>query len=103
MWPQFEVPPPQAITESVLMEAERLVNGPRQEDYKHPQHDYNCTATMWQAMIEKRYGQHVPLTADFCCLMMAAMKISREVGKPKRDNRVDVAGYMLCADMCTEK
>ena len=88
--------------ESILMEAERLVNGPRQVDYKHPRHDYDCTADMWSAMIEKRYGVQIDLTADFCCLMMAAMKLSREVGKPKRDNRVDAAGYILCADMCVD-
>lgn len=89
--------------ESVLDEASRLVNGPRKEDYKHPRDDYDCTAKMWNAMIQKKYGVKVPLTADFCCLMMAAMKISREVGKHKRDNLVDTAGYILCSSMCLEE
>lgn len=88
--------------ENILQEANRLVHGPRQGDYKHPRFDYECTATMWRAMMLKRYGVDVSLTADFCCLMMSAMKLSREAGKPKRDNRVDAAGYMLCADMCLD-
>lgn len=90
-------------SENILEEANRLVSGDRQEAYSHPHHDYVCTATMWSAMIEKRYGLHVPLTADFCTLMMAAMKISREVGKHKRDNLVDLAGYARCTEMILDK
>ena len=55
---------------------------------------------MWRAMILRRYNVDVPFTPDFGCLMMVAVKLSREAGKPKRDNRVDGAGYLECADMC---
>ena len=86
-------------TENILQEADRLVSGDRHEAYKHPLHDYECTAAMWKAMIAKRYGVIVDLTPDFCTLMMAALKISREVGKHKRDNLVDLAGYARCTEM----
>lgn len=89
--------------ESILHEAHRLVHGDRNAAYDHPFVDYNCTVALWRAMILRRYGVDVPLTADFGCLMMAAMKLSREAGKPKRDSRVDGAGYLECADMCLAK
>lgn len=89
---------PKSGRESVLREADRLVHGERNASYGHPLDDYACTVALWRAMILRRYGIDVPLTPDFGCLMMAAMKLSREAGKPKRDNRVDGAGYFECAD-----
>jgi hypothetical protein len=35
--------------------------------------------------------------------MMAAMKVSREVNKHKRDNLTDLAGYAECANMVAER
>ena len=88
---------------SVLKEADGLVNGDRQASYGHPHTDYTCTADMWSAMILRRYGVDIPLTPDFACLMMVAVKLSRECGKPKRDNLVDAAGYIACAEKCLDK
>ena len=89
--------------ENILQEADRLVSGDRQEAYSHPTYDYECTAAIWSAMIKKKFGVIVPLSPDFCTLMMAALKISREVGKHKRDNLVDLAGYARCTEMILEK
>jgi hypothetical protein len=88
---------------NILEEANSLVHGDRGAAYGHPIVDYECTAAMWQALIKRRYGVDVPLTPDFACLMMVAVKLSREAGKPKRDNLVDAAGYAECAAMCLEK
>ncbi len=85
---------------SILEEAEKLINGDRQQSYGHPYDDYQVTAAMWRAMMIRRYGIDVPLTPDFACLMMAAMKISREAGQHKRDNLVDMAGYAGCVEKC---
>lgn len=90
------------MSESILEEAQRLVHGDRGAAYGHPYHDYAATVAMWRAMILRRYGIDVPLTPDFGCLMMVAVKLSREAGKPKRDSRVDGAGYLECADMCLD-
>ncbi len=89
-------------TETVLQEAQRLVHGDRGAAYGHPSSDYQATVDMWRAMILRRYGVDVPLTPDFGCLMMMAVKLSREAGKPKRDNLVDAAGYAECASMCLD-
>lgn len=87
-----------AATESVLEEAQRLVHGPRGADYGHPIDDYTRTGRMWGAILG------IPdIDPRVCCLMMVAVKISREVNASKRDNRVDMAGYAECAQMITER
>ena len=88
--------------ETILQEAQRLVHGDRGAAYGHPFVDYQCTAELWRSLIQRRYGLDVPLTPDFACLMMIAVKLSREAGKSKRDNLVDAAGYAECASMCLE-
>jgi hypothetical protein len=85
---------------TILEEAGRLVHGERGADYGHPAIDYSCTADMWRALIKRRYNVDAPITPDFACLMMVAVKLSREAGKQKTDNLVDAAGYLECADMC---
>ncbi len=88
---------------SPLDEAKKLVHGDRGEAYGHPHTDYSCTAAFWRAAIKRRYGVDVPLTPDFCCVMMALMKLSREAGKHKEDSLIDTVGYIECAQMCLEK
>ena len=83
---------------TILAEAERLVHGDRQADYSHPFDDYTRTGRMWGAILG------IPdIDPRICTLMMAAVKISRECHKPKRDNRVDGAGYFECADLIAER
>lgn len=91
------------MRDSVLAEAQRLLHGDREQSYGHPADTYQCAADLWRAMIRHRYGVDVPLTPDFGCLMMVALKLARESGNPKRDNRVDGAAYFEAADMCLEK
>lgn len=84
--------------ESALQEAQRLVHGDRQAAYGHPIEDYTRTGRMWGAILG------IPdIDPRVCCLMMAAVKISREVNAPKRDNRVDLAGYAECAEMVAQR
>jgi hypothetical protein len=86
--------------ESVLEEAQRLVHGDRGVDYGHPIVDYKATGRMWGAILERHLGIEIPdVDPRIACLMMAAVKISREAGKPKRDNLADLAGYTECAHM----
>lgn len=91
-------PPEPARPESALQEAQRLVHGDRGAAYGHPIDDYTRTGRMWGAILG--VGDIDP---RICCLMMAAVKISREVNAPKRDNRVDLAGYAECAEMVAQR
>lgn len=86
--------------ESTLEEAQRLVHGPRQADYGHPFDDYTRTGRIWEAILGLEPGRIPPHIA---CLMMAAVKMSRQVNVPKRDNMVDMAGYAECGEMCVRE
>jgi len=91
-------PPVPIEPETILQEAQRLVHGDRGKAYGHPIDDYTRTGRMWGAILG------IPgIDPRICTLMMAAVKISREVNAPKRDNRTDLAGYAECCDMVAER
>lgn len=89
--------------ESVLMEAERIVNGARQANYGSPEDNFANIARLWNGYLVNKgiTSQLAPLDV---AMMMILLKIARHVGgAPKRDNLVDIAGYALCADMIGAK
>ena len=90
--------------ETVLQEAQRLVHGDRGAAYGHPIVDYKATGRMWGSILERWLGRDVPdVDPRICCLMMVAVKLSREAGRHKRDNLTDAAGYAECAHMIAER
>lgn len=97
---QFKaIPPPEPFskdetTETICQEADRLVSHDRQDTYGHPHEDFSRTGRIWGAILDL---PDVPAYKVGLC--MAAVKISREVNKPKRDNMVDLAGYAKCVSM----
>lgn len=76
--------------ESILLEANRLIHGERQQDYNHPLDNFKSTADLWSAY------KGVSFTPEDVAIFMILAKISREGYRPKRDNRVDIAGYIGC-------
>lgn len=78
---------------SILTEAHNLVHGDRGDDYGHPFEDFSRTAMIWSAILG------IEVTPEHVALCMIGVKISRECNKPKRDNRVDMAGYAETLDM----
>jgi hypothetical protein len=86
------------MDESVLAIADEIVSGSRQSAYGHPLDDYTRTGRMWGAILG------IPdIPAWKCCLMMDAMKTSRECNKHKQDNLIDKAGYTKCAQLCIDE
>ena len=79
--------------DSILTEAHRLVHGQRGQDYGHPYEDFSRTAKIWSAILDKE------VTPEQVALCMIGVKMSRECNRPKRDNRVDIAGYAEALDM----
>lgn len=75
-------------TESILSEAERIVNGERQADYSDPVENFKHIAEIASAIMGK------DITAEECCIVMIAVKLARESYRHKRDNLVDLAGYV---------
>lgn len=79
---------------SVLVEAQGLVHGDRNDAYGHPLDDWSRTAAMVSAMLDRKLKE--PLTAEDCALILCCVKISRQQNAPKRDNLTDLAGYAEC-------
>lgn len=92
---------PQVVPKSsnIAQQAIDLVCGDRNASYGNPADDYAGTAKVWSGLLHRKLKEDI--TAREAILMMAAMKINREVFKPKEDSRVDAIGYMLCADWAT--
>lgn len=82
------------VSETILEEAQRLVHGDRGAAYGHPADDFARTGKMWGAILGTE-----AIPAERVALCMIAVKVSREVNAPKRDNRVDIAGYAETLDM----
>lgn len=83
--------------ETILQEAQRIVDGPRGENYGHPYDDFGRTALIISAILGIEVNRHqVPL-------IMMAVKLSRHTNKPQRDNMTDIAGYARTAEMVAEK
>jgi len=86
------------VYETVVEEAQRLVHGDRGNNYGHPSEDFGRTGRMWGAIL------NLPdIPPEKVGLCMAAVKISREVNNPKRDNRVDLAGYAETIEMIARR
>jgi hypothetical protein len=77
--------------ESILKEADRLINGDRREAYGHPLDDYSRTAAMFSAWLGEEVLRR-PLTAEETEMFMVIVKLSR-------DNLVDAAGYLGCIEL----
>lgn len=78
---------------SVTLEANEIVNGPRQQSYGHPRKNFEQTAKIWSAILG------VSVTPEQVGLCMIGVKLSRQSHTPKRDNLVDIAGYAETVNM----
>ena len=81
---------------SALDEAKKLVHGDRQADYGHPARDFATITEILNALGFRRMdarGKLRELKPTDHPIIMQAVKLSREYHRPKRDNRVDGAGY----------
>lgn len=83
------------ITDSVLAEADALINGPRAKEYGDARQSFTRIADLWTATLGFK------VTREQVAIMMVQLKISRMVGDIesgikfiKRDSIVDAAGYI---------
>lgn len=81
--------------ESILLEAERIVHGPRRSAYGHPLDNFERAALLMGAWLSAR-GLLAPgavLTPEDTAALMIQGKLARQCNLPTRDNIVDTAGY----------
>lgn len=73
-------------------EAADIVSG-RERGYAPPIVEFTGTAMIWSAIIMLKHGIMIDFDAEDVALFMTALKLAREAGSPKHDNRVDACGY----------
>lgn len=81
------------MAETILQEANRLVNGDRQKDYGTPLTNHSRTAALFSAYLG------IPITAEQVCYLNILQKIARSQHGYKRDNLTDTVGYALNLEM----
>lgn len=86
---------PHVIRQSVMQEAEGLVNGARAAAYGHPMENFKRICAMWNAYLEGRpVGLGGRITEEDHAVMMIMVKIARLQETPDhRDSLVDICGY----------
>lgn len=75
------------MSESILQEAERIINGDRQDTYGPPSESLGRIAVLWGAYLERE------MSANEVANLLILMKVSRSKNGYHRDSYVDIAGY----------
>lgn len=96
--PLRPVEPTEAVPLTILEEAQAAVYGDRQADYGHPRRNFTRTAIGWHMVLMDKLADGESITPEDVALCMVQVKVAREVHQPKRDNRVDGAGYFDTLD-----
>ena len=76
--------PKQTSGSEILLEAHRLVNGPRQKDYGHPADDYQKVSDI------------------FYSITGVDLSVSEENDTIHHDSLVDALGYLTCLNMAAQ-
>lgn len=83
---------------NILEEADRLVNGPRQQSYGHPKDNFTDIGRMWGTLLD------LPdIPPEKVGLMMVCLKACREKYQHKLDNLTDGAGFFKTIQLIKEK
>lgn len=75
------------MTETILQEAERIINGDRQGSYGPPEQSLGDIANLWSPYLGKE------ISAQDVANLMILLKVSRSKRGFHRDSFVDIAGY----------
>jgi hypothetical protein len=79
--------------ESILQEADKIINGQRRVDYGGPLESFTKIAQLWSPVLG------VEVTPDQVALCMIGLKIARAMNGMQRDSLVDIAGYAGCIEL----
>lgn len=85
----------------ILIEANNLAGESRSRDYGHPLPNHERIAAIWNVQLGQKLKE--PITPREVALLMIGLKLAREINTAKRDNLIDMAGYVKCIDMIDEE
>lgn len=88
---------------SILQAADSLINGARRDSYGHPLDDYTRVAAMVTGLFHNLLKPGCSLSPEHIPMIMACMKLSREVQHSKRGNRIDSSEYIGLIDMIVKE
>lgn len=81
----------------ILQQAEKCVNGQREQDYGTPEQNFQIIADLWSAY------KGVAISPVDVAMMMSLLKIARiKSGSGTGDSFVDLAGYAACGGELAE-
>lgn len=84
--------------ESILQEAERIINGERRVEYGDARDCFALISNLWTEYSIDKLKDDTSISAHDVAMMMCLMKIARTTtGAKKRDTYVDIAGYAALA------
>ena len=86
------------MTETILEEAQRIINGARNQTHGAKERSFTEIAELWETYLGSGKEYPVSITAEDVAWMMVLMKIARRNhGEPIRDHYVDAVGYIAIA------
>ncbi|QBJ00241.1 hypothetical protein SEA_PHARAOH_52 [Mycobacterium phage Pharaoh] len=80
------------MSESILQEADRIINGQRRADYGPVEDSFVDIAARWTQELGKKLSE--PLTPFDVVHLMVQLKLSRAKNGYHRDSYVDIGGYV---------
>lgn len=86
------------IRAQILNEARDIICSDRNKQYGEPEDNFAVIGELWSQYLRRTKGANFELDGYDVGMLMALFKIGRlETGTPKRDNFIDLAGYVACA------
>lgn len=86
------------IRAQILNEARNIICSDRNRQYGEPEDNFAVIGELWSQYLRRAKDADIDLNGYDVGMLMALFKVGRlETGTPKRDNFVDLAGYVACA------
>lgn len=85
--------------QTILSEADKIINGERQDQYGAPENSFKIIADYWTVFLQARFPQlEDELGPEDVAEMMTLFKMARMLGQQQsRDNYLDAIGYLAIA------
>ena len=105
LYPDIQLQVANTPEAQVLVDAIKTINGERQDQYGNAEDSFQLIANYWTTWLQGRYPGEMTFLIDAkdAAMMMQLTKVARESNSPKRDNRLDGAGYWALAERIEAK